>query len=1039
MLGWTGSRGQGLEGAGDRWDDGEEAHGGWKAWPRAAVPTASSVVVDLRPREGCGLRGRMGQVADFFVSYTSADRAWAEWVAWQLEQAGYSVIIQAWDFEPGENFVVRMRDALEQADRTLALVSAAYLASPYCTDEWTGAFLHDHDGRNRLLQIRIEGSELPRLMRAQIYVDLVGLPRKQARARLLAEVKRGRRKPSAEPSFPPSAAMESGPRFPGHGLEITNLPARNPDFSGRGAFLQELHETLTSGGQAAVVQAATVHGLGGVGKTQLALEYAHRYATDYDVIWWIPAEQPVAIPGLLAGLGQRLGVPEQTDQAELLASIWDVLRERDRWLLIYDNADRPQNLDLYRPPDGGGHVLLTSRSPRWGRTTATVRLDVLDREEAVTFLRRRTASTDTATLAAVAEALGDLPLALEQAAAYMDETHTTSGSYLALYREHSAELLALGEPLTTDQTVATTWQVALDRVHATPGAQDLLSLCAFLAPDHIPRALLLEHAEVLPEPFRQTIKRPLAVNQAVSELGRYSLVAVAFDTLTVHRLVQAVVRASLSAEDQRQWAGAAMRLINAGFPRGSDDPATWPACALLLPHGLSVVDHAEKLDVAAEARAQLLPKAANYVFDRGQYQQALTLREQALAGFRRVFGEDHPDILSAMNNLAEARASVGDLHGAQDLHEQALASFRRVLGDDHLDTLRSTNNLAEARRALGDVHGAHDLHQQTLAGRRRVLGEDHPDTLGSMNNLAGIRCDLGNLKGARDLYEQALAGFRRVLGDDNPRTLVLMDNLAGTLARLGDLDGARGLHDQTLASRRRVLGEDHPDTLMSMNNLAMTRRDLDDLHHARELFEQTLASHRRVLGEDHPDTLMSMNNLAFTRWDLGDLHGARELFEQTLAGCRRVLGDDHPDTQVSMHGLAETRRQLGDLQGARELHEQTLAARCRVLGDNDPSTLQSMHGLADTHQELGDLHSALKLHQQILGTRRRILGDEHPDTLWSMHCLAETRRELGDLQGAGELHEQVLAARQRVLGEDHPDTLTSRNNLAAVRRERSKH
>jgi hypothetical protein len=468
----------------------------------------------------------MGQAADFFVSYTSADRAWAEWVAWQLEQAGHQVIIQAWDFEPGDNFVARMRDALEQADRTLALVSAAYLASPYCTDEWTGAFLHDPDGRNRLLQVRIEDCELPRLLRAQVYIDLVGLPRGQARARLLAEVRRGRRKPSTEPPFPHDLAELAGPRFPGHAPEVTNLPPRNPDFSGRAALLEELHKTLTSRGATAVVQAATVHGLGGVGKTQLALEYAHRYAADYDVIWWVPSEQPVAIPGLLTGLARRLGVPEQADQAELLSSLWDELRQRSRWLVVYDNAQGPRELAPHRPPGGAGRVLITSRASTWERATAAVRLDVLDRDESVAFLRRRTASSDTVSLAALAAALGDLPLALEQAAAYMEETRTTPAVYVDLYREHGAELLALGEPLTTEQTVATTWQVTLDRLGVTPGAEDLLRLCAYLAPDGTPRALLSEHAEVLPEPLNTTVGRPLAYNEAVGALGRYSLVTV---------------------------------------------------------------------------------------------------------------------------------------------------------------------------------------------------------------------------------------------------------------------------------------------------------------------------------------------------------------------------------------------------------------------------------------------------------------------------------------------------------------------------------
>jgi tetratricopeptide (TPR) repeat protein len=815
----------------------------------------------------------MARAADFFVSYTGADRAWAEWVAWQLEQAGYQVIIQAWDFEPGDNFVVRMRDALEHADRALALISAAYLASPYCTDEWTGAFLHDPDGRNRLLQVRIENCELPRLLRAQVYIDLVGLPRQQAKAQLLAGVQRGRRKPPSEPPFPHDRAGTAGPRFPGHSPEVTNLPPRNADFAGRAALLEELHGSLTSGGHAAVVQAATVHGLGGVGKTQLALEYAHRYASDYDVIWWVPAEQPLAIPGLLGGLARRVGVPEQAEQAELLASLWDELRERDRWLLIYDNAQGPKELAPYRPPAGAGHVLVTSRTPTWG-TTAAIRLDVLKREEAVAFLRRRTGSDNMTHLPHLAEALGDLPLALEQAAAYLDETKITPAAYLALYEQHGAELLAQGEPLSTEQTVVTTWQVALGQLDATPGAPELLALCAFLAPDNIPRAMFGEHAQVLPEPLDVIVERPLALNPAVGALGHYSLVTVTEDSLTVHRLVQTVVRASLSPDDQRQWAAAAARLVNAAFPHEGSEVAAWeawPACALLLPHALVVADHAEGLEVEAETTASLRSAAGWYLWSRGQYRQALALEEQALAARRRVLGEDHPDTLDAINNLGQTRRDLGDLDGARELHEQGLAGCRRVLGEDHPDTLTSMNNLAAIRRGLGDLDGARQLHEQTLAGLRRVLGEDHPDTLTSMDNLAKVHRELGDLDGARRLHEQALAGFRRVLGEDHPDTLKAMNNLAETGRALGDLDGARELHEQALAARRGVLGEDHPDTLTTMNNLALTRQALGDLEGARDLQEQALAGRRRVLGEDHPDTVTSMNSLAAVHRELGEL------------------------------------------------------------------------------------------------------------------------------------------------------------------------
>jgi hypothetical protein len=302
--------------------------------------------------------GEQHRGVDFFVSYTTADQAWAEWIAWQLEEAGYSTVLQAWDFRPGENFVVQMRRALDAAERVLAVVSAAYLESVYGSDEWTAAFIHERADTTGLLLVRVESVPLPRLLRPWIYIDLAGLDPEAAVVALLSGLERGRRKPDQPPAFPQVTRLEQAPSFPGHGPAISNLPPRNPTFTGRDGLLARLHQQLTAAdtradGPVAVV-AGALYGLGGVGKTQLALEYAHRYAADYDLLWWIPSENPLLIPTLLTRLGSRLGIASVGDQEEVARAVLEELRRRDRWLLVFDNADQPDTLAAWRPAGAAG-------------------------------------------------------------------------------------------------------------------------------------------------------------------------------------------------------------------------------------------------------------------------------------------------------------------------------------------------------------------------------------------------------------------------------------------------------------------------------------------------------------------------------------------------------------------------------------------------------------------------------------------------------------------------------------------------------------
>jgi hypothetical protein len=272
-----------------------------------------------------------------------------------------------------------------------------------------------------------------------------------------------------------------------------------------------------------------VHGLGGVGKTELALEFAHRFASDYDIVWWIGAEQPTTATTALAALAGRLGVEQVADQGEMMAGLFDRLRQRDRWLSVYDNAKRPERLEGLLPPGGGGQVLVTSRWSAWGRQATAIRLNVLRRDESIAFLRKRTRSDEQAALDELAELLGDLPLALEEAAAYLEETGTGLNEYLGLVRDRARELFGLEQPPADEhdqRRMATVWSLSLERVHQeAPAVEALLSLCAFLAPD-IPRGLPREHAEVLPEELAEAVSDPLDYHRLLAVVGRYSLASV---------------------------------------------------------------------------------------------------------------------------------------------------------------------------------------------------------------------------------------------------------------------------------------------------------------------------------------------------------------------------------------------------------------------------------------------------------------------------------------------------------------------------------
>ncbi|GGQ01906.1 ATP-binding protein [Streptomyces pseudogriseolus] len=899
----------------------------------------------------------------FFISYAGTDRPWAEWVGWHLEQAGHQVILDVWDWRTGDNFVQRMDEALKRADAVIALFSTSYFEDErWTTEEWTAAVAH----RDRLIPLALEPlttNDLPRILAAKLRKNLHSLDETAALTALREAVNSGSR-PTAAPPFPGtipvtaliSTAGQSKPRLPGSTgqPQVWSVRRRNPDFAGRETEIARLRESLVEGSKS-VPQ--VLHGMGGVGKSQLVLEYAHRFAGQYDLVWWIDAEQPAEIPVRYSELADRLGIAKPDAGAEANArALLSHLDIRERWLLILDNAEDPAQIEPWLA-QGPGHTLITSRNPNWVGTARTTPLNVFTRTDSLTYLQGRVDGMNDEQAGSLAADLGDLPLALAQAAGVIANGGMSLDLYHQLLATNTTQILEKGGAPGYPAPVAATVTIAVNRLtDHHPDAVALLHLVALLGPEPI-RNSWLETVRPRLTTIPGNPDDPMWLHEALSPLSRYGLARTESESFQIHRLTQAVLRDQLPPDQARAIRNDATTLLAAANPGDPQSPDFWPGWAALTPH---LTAHHLAVTEQPELRPTLLD-AAHYLIRSGQTRTARDLTAVAYTAWATGLGQDHPDTLTAAQFLGHATADLGEYAEARRIIEDTLARRRRTLGDDHPGTLQSANDLASALHNLGEDAEARRMDEDTLARRRRTLGDDHPDTLQSAHNLAITLHNLGEHAEARRIIEDTLARRRRTLGDDHPDSLNTAHNLAATLHDLGEYAEARRIKEDTLARRRRALGDDHPDTLNSAYSLAATLHNLGEYAEARRMDEDTLARRRRALGDDHPDTLNSAYSLAATLHNLGEYAEARRMDEDTLVRRRRILGDDHPDTLHSANSLAVTLYNLRQYAAAVQLLEDVRNRRRRALGDDHPDTASTTHNLAKALTALGRRFEAQRL------------------------------------------------------------------------------
>ncbi len=701
---------------------------------------------------------------------------------------------------------------------------------------------------------------------------------------------------------------------------------------------------LISGGQ---LRTVVLCGLGGVGKTSLAAEYAHRHLAEVTVAWRINCEDPFVAAQDMAELAAQVGDRTVADPRDPVASAHAVLAAHPaRWLLIFDNAPNEASIQRFLPPAGRGRIVITSQSQLWpGREVRDV--PVLDMDVAAGFLVNRTGDSDFRSAAVLAGELGGLPLALEQAAAYIQATSGNLAGYLTAFRERRLDLLARGEPAGYDKTIATTWGLAFARLERdSPEAVGLLRLLACCAPEPVPLRLLLQQTSDSPTgefgPDIEPVLRPLlndalAVGDGVAALRRFSLLTPSGHGLVlVHRLVQAVTIGQMSGDLTRQWQQASVSLIGAAVPADSSRPGKWPTFAVLLPHARAVLP----------AGSDSMERMARYLRYAGDYRAARLVIQQVVDARSNSYGHEHHSTLSASVELACTLGALGELDVECQLLEQIIRPLGSVLGDDHRDTLKARHSWALVLRDKGHPKAAARELRIVFGLYRKSLGEDHPATLATRRNLASLLQDQGRWDEAEAEYRAVLSARQRVLGDRHPDTLSTRHALAYVLQALGQGQTAEAEYRAIIQLQREISGDEHPGTLGIRHNLASALQDQGRWDEAEAEYRAVLSARQRVLGDRHPDTLSTRHALAYVLQALGQGQTAEAEYRAIIQLQREISGDEHPGTLGIRHNLASALQDQGRWDEAEAEYRAVLSARQRVLGDRHPDTLSTRHALA---------------------------------------------------------------------------------------------
>ncbi|WP_326571626.1 FxSxx-COOH system tetratricopeptide repeat protein [Actinacidiphila glaucinigra] len=971
------------------------------------------------------------------ISYAGFNRPWATWIADRIERRGVHAVLQRWDPANEESLVELLTDLALSPGRVLILCSDWYFQmGPRTQAEWNQALRTVLSERPGLFHaVTIASKALPSATAGLAPAELLGLREPDAEHRLLERL--------GLAGLPAGPVPSRVPRFPRDTPDVRgNVPRRNGRFTGREDLLGDIYQFFTTSDEGSGV--LTLHGMPGVGKTQLAAEYIHRFGSEYDVVWWTGADNAYTYREQLAGLARPLRLATGPGYGERLRAVLEALRRgepSDRWLVVLDNADDPAGFDGILP-SGSGHLLITSRNTAWGRYNSHLMpVPVYQRVESVSFVQRRAPRLTEDEADRLAGALEDLPIALDQAAAWLSESDMTMEDYLQLLREQGPD----EELLSTSQDFPTSFPTALALLvnglkETHPESVDLLRLSTCFAPGRIPIGLLQGiRRRQLPERVHSLLSSPVAWNRALATLRQYSVVSLeetgrgtahgdedAPDSVYLHRMVHQIVHHNMPRADHETLGAVARAALAAADPQSPGDPALWSRYAEITPH-LRPSGALRSTDPAVQ---DLVLNCLRYLYSAGEYSAGISLAEETLGIWNGLLGPEHERIWDITHHYANLLRSTGDYTRTEEANRRVVDHLRAERGQDDLDHVRAASGLAADLRGLGRYQDALELQQWVLDTYQRLLGEEARSVTQAQNNLGISLRLLGRYEDAVLQFQAATEAAARYRGPLHTDTLNAQRGRAETLRLLGRYREAKHEQDDNLAKyAARRMEKDHPDVLRAELNLGLVHLRNGPVDQAGQEITSVVERAQRTLGDRHPDTSMYLNTLAFYIREHGDIDDSRPLSERVSATNESMLGPDHPFSAGARSNLALVLRNVGERRQASDLAEEALATMTAAVGESHPWTLGCAVNACALRHMTGEYEAAVELSETTVTRATETLGRTHPLTLSARIAYADDLRGVRRLAQAAKEEDSAITDLADTLGRGHLHTLAARNRV----------